>query len=81
AVAAGLADAAADALARHVATVAARFPGGHAVPVALGGGLLTRSEAYRKRVVARILVEVAAARVRPATVDAVLGAIHLARSL
>lgn len=81
AVASVLADAGADALARHVAAVAARFPGTQQVPVALGGGLLSRSEAYRKRVVARLLVEVPAAQVRPATVDAVLGAIHLARSL
>jgi glucosamine kinase len=81
AVAAALADAGADALARHVAAVAARFPGGQPVPVALGGGLLARSDAYRKRVVARILVEVGSADVRPATVDAVLGAIHLARML
>jgi len=80
-VAVALADAGADALARHVAGVAARFPRGSAVPVALGGGLLARSEAYRKRVVARILAEVGPAEVRPATVDAVLGAIHLARSL
>jgi N-acetylglucosamine kinase-like BadF-type ATPase len=81
AVAEALADAGADALARHVAAVAARFPVGAPVPVALGGGLLARSDAYRKRVVARILVEVGSADVRPATVDAVLGAIHLARSL
>jgi glucosamine kinase len=81
AVAAALADAGADALAHHVATVAARFPGGHAVPVALGGGLLARSEAYRKRVVARVLAEVGSAEVRPDIVDAVLGAVHLARSL
>jgi N-acetylglucosamine kinase-like BadF-type ATPase len=81
AVATGLVEAGADALARHVAVVAARFPGGAPVAVALGGGLLARSESYRRRVIARILADVPRAEVRPATVDAVLGAIHLARSL
>jgi len=81
AVAAALVDAGADALARHVAAVAARYPRSAAVSVALGGGLLARSEEYRRRVVARILAEVPRADVRPAPVDAVLGAVHLARSL
>ncbi len=81
AVASAIVDAGADALARHVTAAAARFPAGAAVPVALGGGLLARSEDYRRRVIARILAEVPRAVVRPATVDAVLGAVHLARSL
>jgi N-acetylglucosamine kinase-like BadF-type ATPase len=81
AVATALVEAGADALVRHVGVAAARFPGGAPVPVALGGGLLARSEGYRKRVIARILADVSRAEVRPTTVDTVLGAIHLARSL
>jgi N-acetylglucosamine kinase-like BadF-type ATPase len=80
-VAGAIADAGADALARHVAALASRYPDGTAVPVALGGGLLARSEEYRRRVVARILAETAAAAIRTQPVDAVLGAIQLARSL
>jgi N-acetylglucosamine kinase-like BadF-type ATPase len=80
-VAGAIADAGADALARHVAALARRYPRGAAVPVALGGGLLARTEEYRRRVAARILADTGAAALRTAPVDAVLGAIHLARSL
>ena len=76
-----IADAGADALARHVAALARRYPRGAAVPVALGGGLLARTEEYRRRVVVRIMADTGAAEIRTAAVDAVLGAIHLARSL
>lgn len=81
AVATALVESGADALARHVTAVAARFPAQAPVPVALGGGLLARSDDYRQRVVARTLAEVPRAAVRPAPVDAVLGAVHLARTL
>jgi len=80
-VAGTIADAGADALARHVAALARRYPRGAAVPVALGGGLLVRTEEYRRRVVVRIVAETDAAEIRTTPVDAVLGAIHLARSL
>ncbi len=80
-VATALVEAGADALACHVVAVAARLPKGARAPVALGGGLLARSEEYRQRVIARILADVPRAEVRPATVDAVLGAVHLARTL
>lgn len=76
-----IAAAGADALARHVTALARRYPRGAAVPVALGGGLLSRTEEYRRRVVVRIVAETAAAEIRSEPVDAVLGAIHLARSL
>jgi N-acetylglucosamine kinase-like BadF-type ATPase len=81
AVASALADAGADDLAAHVRALAERFPAGAAVGVALGGSLLTRSEEYRKRVVARIVTDVAAAALRPDAVDPVLGAVQLARAL
>jgi N-acetylglucosamine kinase-like BadF-type ATPase len=80
-VAGAIADAGADALARHVAALARRYPRGGVVPVALGGGLLARTDEYRRRVVVRIVADSAAAQVRTEPVDAVLGAIHLARSL
>ena len=80
-VAAELADSGADELARHVRALAQRFPRGQAVHVALGGGLLARSEEYRKRTVARIVAEVEDAEIRAEPVDAVLGAVHLARTL
>jgi glucosamine kinase len=81
AVAGALVDAGADDLAHHVRALAERFPRDAEVGVALGGSLLTRSEAYRKRVVARIVADVPAAKIRPETVDPVLGAIQLARAL
>ena len=81
AVATELADTGADDLARHVRALAERFPRGQTVRIALGGGLLARSEAYRKRVVARIVADVADVEIRTEPVDAVLGAVHLARSL
>jgi len=80
-VAAGIADAAADDLARHVRALAGRWPRGAAVRVALGGGLLARSGDYRERVVARIVADVPDAKIGTEPVDAVLGAVHLARSL
>ncbi len=80
AVAGGIADACADDLARHVRALADRFPRGAAVRVALGGSLLARSADYRKRVVARIVAEVMAAEIADAPVDAVLGAIQMART-
>lgn len=81
AVAGAIADAGADDLARHVRALARRFPAGHPVPVALGGGLLSKSAEYRTRVTARIVAEAPAADVRAEPVDAVTGAIRLARSL
>ena len=81
AVAGGIADACADDLARHVRALADRFPRGAAVRVALGGSLLARSADYRKRVVARIMAEVMAAEIADAPVDAVLGAIQMARTV
>ncbi len=81
AVAGALVDAGADDLAHHVRALAERFPRDAEVGVALGGSLLTRSEAYRKRVVARIVADVPTAKIRPETVDPVLGAIQLARAL
>ncbi|MBI4543389.1 MAG: hypothetical protein HY705_10185 [Gemmatimonadetes bacterium] len=79
AVASALVDGGADELARHVRALAERFPRGAALPVALGGGLLSRRDDYRKRVVARIVAEVAAADVLAQPVDPVLGAVQLAR--
>ena len=76
-----IADAGADELARHVGALAERFGPDAPVQVALGGGLLARSEEYRKRVAARVLADIPAAEIRPEAVDAVLGAIHLARTL
>jgi N-acetylglucosamine kinase-like BadF-type ATPase len=76
-----IADAGADALARHVAALAGRYPRGGPLAVALGGGLLVRTEEYRRRVAVRILADSDSAEIRTAPVDAVLGAIHLARSL
>jgi len=80
-VANAIADAGADELARHVGALAGRFGRDAPLQVALGGGLLARSEEYRKRVAARVLADVPAAEIRPEAVDAVLGAIHLARTL
>jgi N-acetylglucosamine kinase len=80
-VANSIADAGADELARHVGALAERFGRDAPVQVALGGGLLTRSEEYRRRVVARIVAEVPAADVKTAPVDAVLGAVQMARRL
>jgi N-acetylglucosamine kinase-like BadF-type ATPase len=79
-VAGGIADACADDLAGHVRALAERFPRGSPVRVALGGSLLVRSADYRKRVVARIVADVMAAQIADEPVDAVLGAIQLARS-
>ncbi len=81
AVAGALVDAGADALAAHVKALAARFPAGAPVGVALGGSLLARSAEYRERVVARVVTDVPAAAPRPEPVDPVLGAVLLARSL
>ena len=81
AVAGALVDAGADDLATHVRALADRFPHGAAVGVALGGSLLARNDAYRKRVVARIVADVPVATIRPEPVDPVLGAIQLARAL
>jgi len=81
AVASALVDAGADDLATHVRALADRFPHGAAVGVALGGSLLARNDAYRKRVVARIVADVPVATLRPEPVDPVLGAIQLARAL
>jgi N-acetylglucosamine kinase-like BadF-type ATPase len=81
AVASALVDAGADDLASHVRALAERFPREAAVRVALGGSLLARSDAYRKRVVARILADVPSANIRPEPVDPVLGAIQMARDL
>ena len=81
AVAGALVDAGADDLATHVRALAERFPRDAEVGVALGGSLLVRSVDYRKRVIARIVADVPAAKIRPETVDPVLGAIQLARAL
>jgi N-acetylmuramic acid 6-phosphate etherase len=81
AVASVLVDGGADDLAAHVRALAERFPRGAEVGVALGGSLLARNADYRKRVVARIVADVATARLRPELVDPVLGAILLARTL
>jgi len=81
AVAGALVDAGADDLATHVRALAERFPRGAEVGVALGGSLLARSDAYRRRVVARIIADVPSAAIRPDPVDPVLGAIQLARTL
>ena len=81
AVAGAVVDAAADDLATHVRALAERFPREAEVGVALGGSLLARSDDYRKRVIARIVADVPAAKIRPETVDPVLGAIQLARAL
>jgi N-acetylglucosamine kinase-like BadF-type ATPase len=81
AVASALVDAAADDLASHVRALAERFPRDAEVGVALGGSLLSRNDDYRKRVVARIVADVPAARIRVEPVDPVLGAIQLARAL
>jgi glucosamine kinase len=81
AVAGALVDAGADDLATHVRALAERFPREAEVGVALGGSLLARSDDYRKRVIARIVADVPAAKIRPETVDPVLGAIQLARAL
>jgi N-acetylglucosamine kinase-like BadF-type ATPase len=79
AVASAVVDGGADELARHVRALAERFPRGAALPVALGGSLLSRRDDYRKRVVARIVAEVAKADVLAQPVDPVLGAVQLAR--
>ena len=76
-----IADAGADALARHVAVLAQHYARGGLVPVALGGGLLVRTDEYRRRVAVRIVADTERAEIRPAPVDAVLGAVHLARIL
>ncbi len=81
AVASALVDASADDLAIHVRALAERFPREAEVGVALGGSLLARSDDYRKRVIARIVADVPVAKIRPETVDPVLGAIQLARAL
>jgi len=81
AVAGAIADAGADDLARHVRVLTGRFPAGHAVAVALGGGLLSNSAEYRERVAARIVAEVPGAELAAVPVDAVVGAIRLARHL
>jgi N-acetylglucosamine kinase-like BadF-type ATPase len=81
AVAGALVDAGADELAAHVRALAARFPPGAEVGVALGGSLLARNDDYRRRVVARIVADVPAAVLRPEPVDPVLGAVQLARAL
>ncbi len=81
AVAGALVDAGADELASHVRALAERFPRDAEIGVALGGSLLARSAGYRKRVIARIVADVPAAKIRPETVDPVLGAIQLARAL
>ncbi len=81
AVAGALVDAGADELAAHVRALAAQFPAGAVVGVALGGSLLARSDDYRKRVTARIVADVPAAVLRPEPVDPVLGAVQLARAL
>ena len=81
AVAGALVDAGADDLASHVRALAERFPRDAEVGVALGGSLLSRNDAYRKRVVARIVADVPSARIRGEPVDPVLGAIQLARAL
>ncbi len=81
AVAGALVDAGADDLAAHVRALAERFPRDAEIGVALGGSLLARSAGYRKRVIARIVADVPAAKIRPETVDPVLGAIQLARAL
>jgi N-acetylglucosamine kinase-like BadF-type ATPase len=81
AVAGALVDASADDLANHVRALAAQFPRDVDVGVALGGSLLARSDDYRKRVIARIVTDVPAAKIRPEAVDPVLGAIQLARAL
>ena len=81
AVAADIAAAGADELARHVRALATRFPEGRPVPLALGGGLLARAEEYRTLTVARVLAGVPAADIRADPVDAVLGAVRLARTL
>jgi N-acetylglucosamine kinase-like BadF-type ATPase len=81
AVASALVDAGADDLASHVRALAERFPRDADVGVALGGGLLSRNDDYRKRVVARIVADAPSARIRAEPVDPVLGAIQLARAL
>jgi N-acetylglucosamine kinase-like BadF-type ATPase len=81
AVAGSLVDASADDLATHVRALADRFPRDAPVGVAVGGSLLARSDDYRKRVIARIVADVPSAKIRPDTVDPVLGAIQLARAL
>ena len=81
AVAGALVDAGADDLATHVRALAERFPREAEVGVALGGSLLARSDDYRRRVIARIVADVPTAKLRPETVDPVLGAIQLARAL
>ena len=81
AVASALVDTGADDLAAHVRALAARFPPDAAVGVALGGSLLARNDDYRRRVVARIVADVPTAGLRPASVDPVLGAVQLARTL
>jgi glucosamine kinase len=81
AVASALVDAGADDLANHVRALAERFSLTAEIGVALGGSLLARSDDYRKRVVARIVADVPAAKIRAEPVDPVLGAIQLARAL
>jgi N-acetylglucosamine kinase-like BadF-type ATPase len=81
AVAGALVDAGADDLGSHVRVLALRFPPGQRVRIAFGGGVLSRSQEYRKRVAARILAEVEPAELAPEPVDPVLGAVQLARAL
>jgi len=65
-------------LAEHVRVLATRFPEGPSVPVAYGGGLLSKRRDYRAKVTTRLRRLVPAAAVQRAFADGATGALRLA---
>jgi glucosamine kinase len=65
-------------LALHVAVLASRFPEDVAVPVAFGGGLLSKRADYRRKVVSALKRFAPGTVVQKQPVDAALGAVRLA---
>jgi N-acetylglucosamine kinase-like BadF-type ATPase len=65
-------------LALHVAVLVSRFPEDSVVPVAFGGGLLTRRADYRRKVATALKRFAPATSLERQPVDAALGAVRLA---
>jgi N-acetylglucosamine kinase-like BadF-type ATPase len=78
AIAAGIADTAAEELAAHVRALVGHFPGSGTIPVALAGGNLEPGRPLRDRVLTR-LAGVSRVAAVEGPLDAAMGAIALAR--
>ncbi len=76
-----IADTGAALLAAHVEALAARFPDGAPVHVALGGGLLASIESYRGRVIGNLQRLGARIVLRQQPIEPAAGAISIAREL